>query len=140
MAKRNSKRGGGGGGGAGGRQSTLDVRVRRIYDEPEGADGSRVLVDRVWPRGMAKDRARLDEWLKGAAPSTELRRWYGHDPERFEEFSERYRAELDGEEPRETLDRLRELAEDGPLTLLTATKDIGLSHAAILADVLAHEG
>lgn len=113
-----------------------DVRVRRIYEEPERGDGARVLVDRVWPRGMARDKARLDEWAKEAAPSTELRRWYGHDPERFDGFAERYRAELAEPERREAVDRLRELGGSGRLTLLTATKDVELSHAAVLADVV----
>ncbi|MCT2588647.1 DUF488 family protein [Streptomyces sp. N2-109] len=114
-----------------------DVRVRRIYDEAEDADGSRVLVDRVWPRGMAKGEAALDAWIKDAAPSTELRRWYGHEPERFDAFAERYRAELAEPEPQEAVEHLRELA--GPsrrLTLLTATRDVDLSHALILADTV----
>lgn len=113
-----------------------DVRVRRIYDEASDADGTRVLVDRIWPRGMAKDRAALDDWIKGAAPSTELRRWYGHDPARFDAFAERYRAELAEAEPREAVGRLRGLASSGRLTLLTATKDLALSHAVILADTV----
>ena len=71
-----------------------DVRVRRVYDEPEPEDGTRVLVDRIWPRGLTKDKARLDQWFKQVAPSTELRKWYSHDPERFEEFGRRYREEL----------------------------------------------
>ena len=71
-----------------------DVRVRRVYDEPEPDDGTRVLVDRIWPRGLTKDKARLDQWSKQVAPSTELRKWYSHDPERFEEFDRRYREEL----------------------------------------------
>ncbi|MEV0521141.1 DUF488 family protein, partial [Nonomuraea sp. NPDC050405] len=73
------------------------VRMRRVYEEPAGDDGTRVLVDRVWPRGLSKAAARLDEWCKQVAPSTELRRWYGHDPDRFAEFTRRYLAEL--EEP-----------------------------------------
>src|SRR6516165_4655813 len=71
-----------------------NVRVRRVYDEPEADDGTRVLVDRIWPRGMTKARAALGEWCKDVAPSTELRKWYGHDPDRFEEFTRRYRLEL----------------------------------------------
>ena len=71
-----------------------DVRVRRVYDGPEPDDGTRVLVDRIWPRGLTKDKARLDQWFKQVAPSTELRKWYSHDPERFEEFGRRYREEL----------------------------------------------
>jgi uncharacterized protein YeaO (DUF488 family) len=71
-----------------------DVRVRRVSDEPEPDDGTRVLVDRIWPRGLTKDKPRLDQWLKHIAPSTELRKWHSYDPERFEEFGRRYREEL----------------------------------------------
>ncbi|WP_409179502.1 DUF488 domain-containing protein [Amycolatopsis sp. VS8301801F10] len=112
------------------------VQVRRVYDEPESADGSRVLVDRLWPRGLSKDRAHLDDWLKQISPSTELRKWYAHDPERYEEFAERYRAELEDPERAEALDQLRALAEKGPLTLLTATKRSDISEAAVLAELL----
>ncbi|WP_037678254.1 DUF488 domain-containing protein [Streptomyces albus] len=122
----------------GGVTGKRDVRVRRVYEEAGPGDGARVLVDRLWPRGLAKEAAELDEWCKEAAPSSELRRWYGHDPERFEEFAERYRAELGGPEGREALDRLRGLARgDGGLTLLTATKDVERSAARVLERVLA---
>jgi len=107
-----------------------------VYEEPGTADGTRVLVDRLWPRGLAKEAARIDEWCKDVAPSTDLRRWYGHDPERFAEFTRRYRAELHEPEPAAALAHLRELAGDGPLTLLTATKDAAHSQAAVLADLL----
>ncbi|HVX45890.1 MAG TPA: DUF488 family protein [Mycobacteriales bacterium] len=113
---------------------TPAVQVRRVYDEPSPEDGRRVLVDRLWPRGMAKDEAELDEWAKNIAPSTELRKWYGHDPDRFAEFAERYRAELHGPEQQEILHRLRN--GDGPLTLLTATKDVPISAAQVLIEVL----
>jgi uncharacterized protein YeaO (DUF488 family) len=113
-----------------------EVRVRRIYDEPDSADGARVLVDRIWPRGMAKDRAALDEWAKDVAPSGELRRWYRHDPEHYADFARRYRAELAEPERAEALERLRELATSGPVTLLTATKNVGHSHATVLAEEL----
>lgn len=115
-----------------------DVQVARVYDAPDGADGVRVLVDRVWPRGLSKDRAQLDEWCKAVAPSTALRTWYGHDPERFAEFSRRYRAELAEPEPAAALRHLRELARHGTLTLLTATKRVDISQAAVLAEVLRH--
>jgi len=110
--------------------------VRRIYDEPTRQDGTRVLVDRIWPRGMTKDRARLDEWCKQVAPSTELRTWYAHDPRRFAEFSRRYRTELAEPERSAALDHLRTLAGTGALTLLTATKQADISEAAVLADLL----
>jgi uncharacterized protein YeaO (DUF488 family) len=114
----------------------MDVRVRRIYDEPTRHDGTRVLVDRIWPRGMSKDRARLDEWCKQIAPSTGLRTWYAHDPQRFAEFSRRYRAELAEPERAAALDHLRSLAATGALTLLTATKQAEISEAAVLADLV----
>ena len=114
------------------------VQVRRVYDPPEAGDGRRVLVDRLWPRGMSKERARLDEWCKDAAPSTELRKWYAHDPQRFAEFRRRYVCELDGDtEQARALEHLRQLAAQGPLTLLTATRDPDTSEAAVLADLLA---
>ena len=113
-----------------------DIRVRRVYDDASPSDGTRVLVDRVWPRGLRKDAARLDEWAKDIAPSTELRKWYGHDPAKFEEFRRRYTAELAAPGPQEVLGRLRALASDGPVTLLTATKDLSLSQAAVLAGLL----
>ncbi|HEU5001511.1 MAG TPA: DUF488 domain-containing protein [Actinomycetota bacterium] len=112
------------------------VQVRRVYEEPGPGDGSRVLVDRLWPRGLAKEAARIDQWCKAVAPSNELRRWYGHDPERFTEFARRYRAELEEPERAEALEDLRARAGAGPLTLLTATKDAGHSQAAVLADLL----
>jgi uncharacterized protein YeaO (DUF488 family) len=114
----------------------MDVRVRRIYDEPTRHDGTRVLVDRIWPRGMSKDRARLDEWCKQIAPSTGLRTWYAHDPQRFAEFSRRYRAELAEPERAAALEHLRSLAATGALTLLTATKQAEISEAAVLANLV----
>jgi uncharacterized protein YeaO (DUF488 family) len=119
---------------------TPHVQVRRVYEEPESSDGRRVLVDRVWPRGLSKDRAHLDEWCKQVAPSTELRTWYGHDPERYPEFARRYRTELDEPERATALAHLRELAATGPLTLLTATKRSDISQAAVLAEMLSRPG
>jgi uncharacterized protein YeaO (DUF488 family) len=113
-----------------------DIRVRRVYEEPSAADGARVLVDRIWPRGLRRDAARLDEWAKDVAPSAELRTWYGHDPAKFDEFRQRYTAELDRPGVREGLARLRALAAERPVTLLTATKELGLSQAAVLAGLL----
>jgi uncharacterized protein YeaO (DUF488 family) len=113
-----------------------DVRVGRVYDEPEPDDGTRVLVDRIWPRGLAKDKARLDQWFKQVAPSTELRKWYSHDPERFEEFGRRYLEERKDAERAQALEHLRELAKSGTLTLLTATKHAEISEAAVLADLI----
>jgi uncharacterized protein YeaO (DUF488 family) len=113
-----------------------DINVRRAYEEPVPGDGARVLVDRIWPRGLRKDAARLDEWARDVAPSTELRTWYGHDPAKFDEFRRRYRAELGQPGPAAALARLRELAEAGPVTLLTATRDVAHSQAAVLAEIL----
>lgn len=112
------------------------VKVRRAYDEPSPSDGARVLVDRLWPRGLSKDRARLDEWCKDVAPSPELRKWYAHDPDRFAEFASRYAGELNEPERAEALGHLRELAAQGTLTLLTATKRADISEAAVLAGLL----
>jgi len=112
------------------------VQVRRVYDPPEPKDGKRVLVDRLWPRGLSKEQARLDDWCKEIAPSNELRKWYGHDPDRYAEFARRYRAELDDPEHAAALAHLRELARQGRLTLLTATKRSDISEAAVLADLL----
>ncbi|MEU3164139.1 DUF488 family protein [Streptosporangium sp. NPDC006930] len=113
-----------------------EVRVRRVYEEPEAQDGARVLVDRVWPRGLSKEKAHLQEWCKAVAPSTELRKWYGHDPARFEEFGHRYRAELKDPERAAALEHLRELAEQRTVTLLTATRQADISEAVVLADLL----
>lgn len=112
----------------------LDVRVKRAYEPPETSDGYRVLVDRVWPRGRKREELRLDEWARELAPSAELRRWFGHDPARFEGFRKRYRAEL-----REHADRLEELrrrAGEGPLTIVFGARDREHNNAVVLAEVL----
>jgi len=113
-----------------------DVRVGRVYDKPSPEDGARVLVDRLWPRGLRKDAAKLDYWTKDIAPSTELRTWYQHDPAKFDEFRSRYLAELSAPQEQAALDRLRALAAAGPVTLLTATRDVDISEAAVLAEFL----
>jgi uncharacterized protein YeaO (DUF488 family) len=112
------------------------VRVRRVYDDPDDDDGNRVLVDALWPRGLRTDAAHFDEWRKDVAPSPRLRTWYGHDPDRFDEFARRYRVELDDSDRAAALAHLRELAAHGTLTLLSATKAIDISQAAVLADVI----
>lgn len=113
------------------------VRVRRVYEEPEREDGTRVLVDRLWPRGLTKAKAALDEWCKDVAPSAELRKWYSHDPDRFEDFGRRYQVELKEPERAKALEHLRGLAKGGLLlTLLTATREADISEAAVLADLL----
>ena len=112
------------------------VRLRRVYEDPSPEDGVRVLVDRVWPRGLTKAAVHLDEWVKDIAPSTQLRRWYGHQPERYTEFRRRYLIELRDAQPAANIDRLRKLARVEPVTLLTATKDVEHSQAAVLIEVL----
>ena len=116
------------------------ITCRRVYEETSPQDGKRVLVDRVWPRGMRKEDAHLDEWLRDVAPSGELRRWYGHEPSRFDEFRRRYLAELRDVGHREAAGRLRDLAAHDRLTLLTATKDVEHSQAAVLAEWLRRRG
>ncbi len=115
------------------------VTYRRIYEAPIPSDGTRVLVDRVWPRGIRKDDAHLDEWMRDIAPSTELRKWYGHRPERFAEFRRRYLAELRDTQHRDAVAQLREIARAHPVTLLTATRDVDHSQAAVLANWIAKE-
>lgn len=112
------------------------VRVRRIYEAATEQDGIRVLVDRLWPRGVSKSRAEIDEWCRDIAPSTALRRWYGHDQQRFAEFRRRYRHELATGEHAAALYRLTELTDGRTLTLLTATRDPAISEAAVLAELL----
>ena len=119
-----------------GGMAAAQVRVRRAYEEPESSDGLRVLVDRIWPRGLTKARAALDEWCKDVAPSGELRKWYAHDPDRFADFGRRYQAELADPQRAAALAHLRELAVDGPVTLLTATRQPEISEAAVLARLL----
>lgn len=112
------------------------VRVRRVYDGVDPGRAVRVLVDRVWPRGVRKEDLSLDEWAKDLAPSTDLRKWYAHDVDRFTEFRRRYRAELDAPRGQSALRELRDRSRGRPLTLLTATKDVEHSHAAVLAELL----
>jgi uncharacterized protein YeaO (DUF488 family) len=114
----------------------VSVRIRRVYEPPEPADGVRVLVDRLWPRGLSKDAARVDEWPKALTPSTELRRWYHQGEGSYEEFAERYEAELADPEVTGLLDRVRELASTGDVTLLTASKTPEQSHATVLVRLL----
>jgi len=112
----------------------MDVRIKRAYEPVERSDGYRVLIDRLWPRGVSKEQARLDEWARELAPSAELRRWFGHDPARFDEFRRRYSKELTAHE-----DKLRELrrrAREGTLTLVHAARDTEHNDAVVLAELL----
>ncbi|MDD7942080.1 DUF488 family protein [Actinomycetospora lutea] len=112
----------------------MRVQVKRVRDERAEDDGTRVLVDRLWPRGLAAADADHDAWLRDVAPSAELRRWFAHDPAKYDEFARRYRAELAVEPAASALAILRDTT--GPLTLLTATRDTDHSHARVLAEVL----
>ncbi len=112
------------------------IRIKRIYDSPKpsSGDGKRVLVDRLWPRGLRKDDVVVDEWVKDVAPSTELRKWFGHDPARWEEFKKRYRKEL--EEKKECVEALKKDAKRGTLTILYAAKDTEHNNATVLKDLI----
>jgi uncharacterized protein YeaO (DUF488 family) len=112
----------------------MDVRLKRAYEPAEAADGYRVLVDRLWPRGVSKEKAQLDEWARELAPSSELRTWFGHDPARFDEFRRRYLEELAAHEAK--LAELRERASEGTLTLVYAARDSEHNDAVVLADLL----
>ena len=116
----------------------MDVRLKRAYVPAERSDGYRVLIDRLWPRGVAREQAQLDEWARELAPSTELRRWFGHDPARFDEFRRRYTDELAGQETK--LEELRRRAREGPVNLVYAARDSDHNDAVVLADVLRDGG
>lgn len=116
----------------------MSIHLKRAYDEPSDADGVRVLVDRLWPRGVAKDGARIDRWLKELAPSAALRKWYGHDPEKWDQFKARYFAELDGRP--EGVDELRRLARKEQVTLVFGARDEQHSNAAALEEYLSRTG
>jgi uncharacterized protein YeaO (DUF488 family) len=111
-----------------------DIQVKRVYDPPDRNDGARVLVDRLWPRGARKETVELTAWLKDIAPSAELRRWFGHDPARFAEFSRRYRSELSAN--KDAVGRIEDLVKAGPVTLLYAAHDTDHNNARVLADYL----
>jgi uncharacterized protein YeaO (DUF488 family) len=112
----------------------MQIELKRAYDPPAPGDGRRVLVDRIWPRGIARDDLRIDAWLKELAPSPELRKWFGHDPERWQEFKARYARELD-ERP-DALAQLVEMAKAGRVTLLFGAKDTEHNNAVALKDYL----
>lgn len=112
------------------------IRTKRVYEPAAAEDGQRVLVDRLWPRGLSREKARLDGWEKDAAPSTELRRWFGHEPARWQEFRRRYRDELQQPPASTALARLAERAHTGPLTLLYAARDMEHNEAIVLAEQL----
>jgi uncharacterized protein YeaO (DUF488 family) len=113
------------------------IRVKRVYESPSGDDGERILVDRLWPRGVSKERARVDLWLKEVAPSTGLREWYGHDPDRWEEFRRRYRAELSGKP--DLVRTLEERAARGTITLVYGSREEMRNNAVALKMILEGE-
>lgn len=119
---------------AGPGMSGSSIAIKRVYEPAADSDGQRVLVDRLWPRGVRKDYAKLDEWLKEIAPSDELRKWFGHDPELWTEFQQRYREELKGKG--EAVEQLRCLVAKGKVTLLFAAHDEKHNNAVVLADYL----
>ncbi|MBV2246729.1 MAG: DUF488 domain-containing protein [Lentimicrobium sp.] len=110
------------------------IKIKRIYEDADSSDGYRILIDRLWPRGISKGDAKLDEWNKELAPSTELRKWFDHTPERFEEFKKRYREELKSQE--DELKRLHSLAKSKTVTLLYAAKDENMNNAVVLREIL----
>jgi uncharacterized protein YeaO (DUF488 family) len=116
----------------------ISIALKRVYDEPDPGDGTRVLVERLWPRGLSKERAHVDVWLKEIAPSRELRIWYGHDPEKFAEFRRRYEIELASQTGQEAVGRLLDLVKQGQVTLVFAAHDTEHSNAVVLRDLLLH--
>jgi uncharacterized protein YeaO (DUF488 family) len=112
----------------------LDVHAKRIYDPADDSDGYRILIDHVWPRGVSRERAKLDEWARELAPSDELRRWFDHLPERFDEFRFRYRDELQAQ--RERLGELRRRAREGPVTIVYAARDQDHNNAVVFAELV----
>ncbi len=110
------------------------IQIKRVYNDPSDNDGFRILVDRIWPRGVSKEDAKLDDWNKDLAPSTELREWFDHDPDRFEDFSKKYKKEL--ENCTEDLQSLREKAKNKTVTLLYGAKDTEHNQAVVLKEVL----
>ncbi|QQK79041.1 DUF488 family protein [Salicibibacter cibi] len=120
----------------------MPIAMKRIYQAAEKSDGYRVLIDRVWPRGLSKEKALIDEWVKEAGPSKELRQWFGHDPEKFQAFKEDYKKELqENEKQHEALERLKTLAEihEKNITLIFAAKEESYNHARVLKEILDHQ-
>lgn len=116
------------------RRRVSSIAIKRAYDKPGAKDGLRILIDRLWPRGVTKTKLKIDAWPRALTPSTSLRKWYGHEPERFAEFRRRYRAEL--AEQADELKALRDMVRGRAATLITATREVDLSHAVVLREVL----
>ena len=119
---------------SGPKRRAASIVIKRAYDRPSRQDGVRILIDRLWPRGLSKAKLKIDVWPRELAPSTALRKWYGHEPERFAEFRRRYRAEL--AEQANALKTLRAMVRGRAATLITATREIDLSHAAVMRQML----
>lgn len=113
---------------------TYPIKTKRIYEDPSGDDGVRILVDRLWPRGISKERAQIDSWDKEVAPSTELREWFAHKPERFDEFGDKYLQELKNKKPQ--LKQIKQLAKKQPVTLVYSAKDTQMNQATVLKNTL----
>lgn len=115
----------------------MPIKIKRIYDEPSENDGKRILVDRLWPRGVSKEKAKIDIWLKDAAPSPELRKWYGHKIENHEEFCNLYKLELSTDSVKiDAVKLLREMSQEEDITLLYGAKDQNYNHAAVLLNYI----
>lgn len=112
----------------------MNIKIKRVYEQPDNGDGSRILVDRLWPRGMTKEKAHIDLWVKDVAPSTELRKWFAHEPQRWKKFRARYETELRHSEP--LIKMLARKARQGPITLLYAARDEEQNEARVLKEFL----
>ena len=119
----------------------MPVRIKRAYEKPDQSDGFRVLVDRIWPRGVSKEDAQIDHWEKAVAPSNDLRKWFGHDPNKFQEFKEKYKTELASGDQHESLEALKQLTKEHQknLTLVFAAKDEQNNQAVVLKEILDHQ-
>ena len=117
----------------------MSIAIKRAYDPPTPDDGYRVLVDRLWPRGLSKEKLKVDEWMKEIAPSAALRKWYGHEPEKWPEFRKRYRAELSRPPASALLDRLVERARHAKVTLVVGARDPGHANGTVIAEVIREE-
>ncbi|WP_404456031.1 DUF488 family protein [Virgibacillus necropolis] len=119
----------------------MAVKMKRIYEEASQNDGVRVLVDRVWPRGMSKEDAKLDHWIKEAGPSADLRKWFGHDPDKYDDFKQKYKKELQNGEQQEALQELKDITKkhQKSVTLLYASKEEKYNQASVLKEILDHQ-
>lgn len=118
----------------------MAINLKRVYEEVNKKDGTRVLVDRVWPRGVSKEKANLTEWFKEIGPSTELRKWFDHDPDKYDEFKKKYKQELESGKQKEELDKLKGIVKnEKPVTLVYSAKDEKHNQAQVLKEILDHQ-